>query len=255
MNWKEIFKLPESCTLNIPITKVSLKEQDGITISESKLLDGSDVQSIRIFGVVSKGNANIPEWLDATQSFVEVYFISVSLRSEVYEKNYKPVARLIHKLIPHHCVVISQSDDELVFHISLSTKNINKNDNRLRVIADEIFSVEIDSGQHDFLNALSFARANTLQLKSFYDYYLQIIKNYNLIDLTKEFKIRNYERTEELLSINDSVENYQKEINTHLKQLKSVTQMNEKVKINSEIHELKKKISELKVKIDHYGKD
>ncbi len=144
MNWKEIFKLPESCTLNIPITKVSLKEQDGITISESKLLDGSDVQSIRIFGVVSKGNANIPEWLDSTQSFVEVYFISVSLRSEVYEKNYKPVVRLIHKLIPHHCVVISQSDDELVSHISLSTKNINKNDNRLRVISDELFSVSID---------------------------------------------------------------------------------------------------------------
>ncbi|SMP18024.1 DUF4391 domain-containing protein [Chryseobacterium profundimaris] len=254
MNWKEIFKLPENCSLNIPITKVSLKNQDGITISESKLLDGSNVQSIRIFGVVSKGNANIPEWLDATQSFVEVYFISVNLRGEVYEKNYKSVARLIHKLIPHHCVVISQSDDELVSHISLSTKNINKNDNRLRVISDELFSIVLSESQQEFLNALSFSRANTLNLKSFYDYYLQIIKNYNLIDLTKQFKIRNYERTEELLTINESVENYQTEINTHLKQLKSITQMSEKVRINSEIHDLKQKINELKAKIEN-GKD
>lgn len=86
MNWKEIFKLPNNCTLNIPITKVSLKEQDGITISEAKLLDGSDVQSIRIFGIVSKGNANIPETVDVYQSFVEVYFIVVSLRTDIYEK-------------------------------------------------------------------------------------------------------------------------------------------------------------------------
>ena len=86
MNWKEIFKLPYNCTFNIPITKVSLKEQDGITISEAKILDGSGVQSIRVFGIVSKGNANIPESIDGSQSFVEVYFIVVSLRTDVYEK-------------------------------------------------------------------------------------------------------------------------------------------------------------------------
>jgi hypothetical protein len=254
MNWKEIFKLPDNCILNIPITKVSLKEQDGITISEAKLLDGSDVQSIRIFGIVSKGNANIPESVDDSQSFIEVYFIAVSLRTDVYEKNYKPVARLIHKLIPHHCLVIMQSEDELISHISLATKTINKNDQRLRVISGELFSVLISETQTDFLEALSFANANTINLKSFYGYYLQVIKNYNLIDLTKEFKIRTYEMTEELLAINESVENYQTEINSQQKQLKSVTQMSEKVKINSEIHDLKQKINELKVKIEH-GKD
>ncbi len=81
---------------------------------------------------------------------------------------------------------------------------------------------------NEFLKVLSFSTSNTLNLKLFYEYYLQIIKNYNLIDLTNEFKIRNYERTEELLIISESVENYQTEINTHLKQLKSVTQMSEK---------------------------
>lgn len=254
MNWKEIFKLPDNCTLNIPITKVSLKAQDSTTLSEAKLLDGSDVQSIRIFGIVSKGNANIAECVDDSQSFVEVYFILVSLRPDVYEKNYKPVARLIHKLIPHHCLVITQSEDELLSHMSLSTKAINKNDQRFRVISDELFSVLINETQTDFLEALSFPNANTINLKSFYEYYLQVIKNYNLIDLTKEFKIRTYEMTEELLTINESVENYQSEINLQQKQLKSVTQMSEKVRINSEIHDLKQKINELKVKIEH-GKD
>lgn len=254
MNWKEIFKLPDNCTLNIPITKVSLKEQDGITISEAKLLDRSDVQSIRIFGIVSKGNANIRESIDDSQSFVEVYFIVVNLRTDIYEKNYKPVARLIHKLIPHHCLVIMQSEDELFSNISLSTKTINKNDHKFRVISDELFSVLINDEQTDFIEALSFANANTINLKSFYEYYFQVIKNYNLIDLTKEFKIRTYEMTEELLIINESVENYQSEINLQQKQLKSVTQMSEKVRINSEIHDLKQKINELKVKIE-YGKD
>ena len=112
----------------------------------------------------------------------------------------------------------------------------------------------INDEQTDFLEALSFANANNINLKSFYGYYLQVIKNYNLIDLTKEFKIRTYEMTEELLIINESVENYQTEINIQQKQLKSVTQMSEKVRINSEIHDLKQKINELKVKIEH-GKD
>lgn len=254
MNWKEIFKLPYNCTFNIPITKVSLKEQDGITISEAKILDGSGVQSIRVFGIVSKGNANIPESIDGSQSFVEVYFIVVSLRTDVYEKNYKLVARLIHKLIPHHCLVILQSEDELLSHFSLSTKTINKNDQRLRVISYELFSGLINEEQTDFIEALSFINTNTLNLKSFYEYYLQVIKNYNLIDLTKEFKIRTYEMTQKLLTINETVENYQTEINTQQKQLKSVTQMSEKVRINSEIHDLKQKINELKVNIEH-GKD
>lgn len=134
------------------------------------------------------------------------------------------------------------------------TKNINRNDQRLRVISDELFSVLINETQTDFLEALSFANANTTNLKLFYEYYLQVIKNYNLIDLTKEFKIRTYEMTEELLTINESVENYLSEIKIQQKQLKSVTQMSEKVRINSEIHDLKQKINELQAQIK-YGKD
>ncbi|SHJ88884.1 DUF4391 domain-containing protein [Epilithonimonas mollis] len=255
MDWKEIFNLPSACQMNVPITKASLKSQDHITLSEAKLLDGSDIQSIRLFGIVSKGNANISEFIEEQISFVEVYFIQVNIRSEVYEKYYKPISRLIHKLIPHHCLIITQSDDELSENISLSSKNINKNDVRLRVLSEELFSVSLSDRYKEFLEALSFSNANTLNLKAFYDYYLQIVKNYNLIDLTKEFKIRTYEVTDELLGISESVANYQSNIDYYQKQLQDATQMSEKVRINSDIHDLKEKIQELKYKIDQYGKD
>lgn len=48
---------------------------------------------------------------------------------------------------------------------------------------------------------------------------------------------------------------YENEMNRAIKQLKSVTQMSDKVRINSDIHALKEKIQELKNTLTNYGED
>lgn len=249
MNVLQLFNLPDSCVVNLPITKVSLKSQDNITTSEVKLLDGSNIQSIRLIGSVNTANANIASVLSKEQSFVEVYFIQVILQNEVYSKQYKAIAKLLHKLIPHHCVVITSSDHNEYQHISLAKKDISKSNSNLRVITEELFSEQITLGNQEFLKALSFDSAAKIDLKGFYTYYAQVIKNYNLVDLTQEFKIRSYEVTDEMLKVSEQIIKHEQLIENYKNQLKLETQMNQKVRINSDIHALKMEIQELQNKI------
>lgn len=242
----DFFNLPSNCIVNIPITKSALKSQDGMTTSEAKLLDGSEVQSIRLFAVVKKANANIPEYVDDVQSFVEVCFIRILLDIDIYLKKYKAMARLVQKLIPHHCIILTESSDDVLCHINLTGKLINRNNNQLRVIGNELFSNIINRSQTDFIQSLAFENANTIHLKAFFDHYENVIKSYNLQDLTREFKIRTYERTKELMLVMEEVTQYETTIKTHQKELSLTTQMSDKVRLNTEIYTLKAKIQQLK---------
>lgn len=256
MEWSSNFQLPINCQINVPVTKVSLKQQDNIIASEVKLLDNVDIQSIRIFGLLSTSNSNIEEYVDSETSFLEIYFILIKISSATYQKHYKPIGRLIHKLIPHHCVIVTQSDDEDQNHISLYTKTIHRNSPKLRVLDKEILSNGITKEDDpEFFDALKFEKANKLNLKDLYLYHKNILKNFNLMDTTKEFKIRNYERTKLMLEVQDEIQQYTLQINALQKDLKTTTQMSQKVAINTEIHGFKKQIDELKNKIDTYGKD
>lgn len=58
-----------------------------------------------------------------------------------------------------------------------------------------------------------------------------------------------------MLVIQDRMITYKNEMNRAIKQLKSVTQMSDKVRINSDIHALKEKIQELKNTLSNYGED
>lgn len=58
-----------------------------------------------------------------------------------------------------------------------------------------------------------------------------------------------------MLVIQDRMITYENEMNRAIKQLKSVTQMSDKVRINSDIHALKEKIQELKNTLTNYGED
>lgn len=242
----DFFSLPQNCIVNIPITKSSLKSQDGTTTSEAKLLDSSQVQSIRLYAVIKKANANIPEYVDDVKSFVEVYFISITLEKDSYPKIYKSVARLVQKLIPHHCIIFTKSSDDALCHINLTEKLVNRNNNQLRVIGNELFSNIINRSQTDFIQSLAFENANTIHLRAFFDHYEHVIKSYNLQDLTREFKIRTYERTEELMLVMEEVTQYETTIKTHQKELSLTAQMSDKVRLNTEIYTLKAKIQQLK---------
>ncbi len=244
------FQFPAQVQLDIPITKISLKENDNCTLSERKLLDGSEIQSIRLRAVLKQETANIAFHQSADESYVEVYVIEVIIQTDVYNKTFKNINRLLHKLIPHHCMIITKSDDNTLYNLGFATKSISKNSTSLRVIQKELFSDSINFENIEFINHLAYTNANKYDLKAFYNYYIQVVQNYNLMPLMQDFKLRNYEVTDQMIAVQEEIQAYEVKINSAVKELNSTTQMSEKVRINSDIHALKQSIQELKNKLN-----
>src|SRR5690606_26649310 len=167
---------PESVKIEIPITKISLKNNENCTLSDQKLLDGLTIQSIRIKALIKQETANIAYYQTAKESYVEVYIIEVVIQSEVYTKTYQAIAHLLHKFIPHHCMIITKSDNNQSINFSLATKTISKNHSVLRVIQKEYYTNNIDFYNEKFVEALKFNNANKHDLKTFYEYYLQVFQ-------------------------------------------------------------------------------
>lgn len=250
MDWIELLDLPKGCKVNLPITKVSLKQRDQITLNERSLLDGADIQSIRLFGVVKKSNANIESIEDDKESYLEIFFIVVQLTNEAYQKTYKPISRLLHKLIPHHCIINTQSDNKENQHISLYTKLINQQRKDMRVLNKEVITPNILPQIHaEFLKHLSFSSAQRNNLREFYHYYLQVVQTYLLAEVTQEFKLRPYADTQNLMLLYDQYYEYEEAINAKTKELRAVTQMSERVAINTEIHTLNQNLKQIKDKL------
>src|SRR5690625_53363 len=255
MNIVDKFGFPQQILMDLPITKVALKNNDDATLSDRRLLDNPDIQSIRMKAIIKQETANIPPFQSEDESYLEVYCVDVILQAGTYEKYYKKIAHLLHKLIPHHLIIIIQSDDHTMVNFSLATKSISKNSEQLRVIQNEFYTEKIDFENESFLEALHYENANKQNLKTLYNYYIMVAQNYNLIDVTQKFQLRTYEQTGEMLTLQEEIEAYQTQINQNIKQLTAATQMSEKVQLNTDIHTLKTKIEELKNTLLNYGKD
>lgn len=245
-----LFQFPEKSVIDIPVTKLSLKNNENCTLSERKLLDGANVQSIRIKALIKQETANIQYYQSTEESYVEVYVIEVILQKDQYAKIYKQISHLLHKLIPHHCIISLVSDDNELRKVSLATKTISKNSNSLRVIQNEYYSDQLEFSNSNFIEALRFDKATKIDLKAFYGYYLQVVQNYNLLAHIDTYKLRNYEVTEQMLLLQEQIKALEYEIKSAKKALATATQMNEKVRINSDIHQLKNSIQELKNKLN-----
>lgn len=251
----QYFNLPVQVQIDIPITKISLKNNENCTLSDRKLLDGSDVQSIRLKALIKQETANIPSYYTENEMYVEVYFIEVIIQTLVYKKIYKSIIHLLNKLIPHHCIIITKNEEFSEINIGLASKIISKNSDSLRVIQRENYSNNLSFENELFNEAIRYHNANKYDLKAFYQYYTQVLQNYNLLDVTQDFKLRTYEITERMLKVQDRIDQYETQINKSVKELKSTTQMSEKVRINSDIHGLKQKVQELKNTLSNYGED
>lgn len=246
-NW---FELPVSCLVDSPITKASLKQQEHITAPETKLLEGPAIQSMRVVGVLSTGRANLDSVQTDEKSFVEIYFILIKLEDAAYQKTHEPIARLLHKLIPHHCVIITQDVQAEQSRVSLVPKLINKNDSRLRVLQELIVSNPVDRNSPEaFFQALAFSKVDKTNLETAYDYYVNVLYSYNLIDITTKFDVRPYYRTTEMVMAREEIRGYESVIEQLKGELKQAN-MREIVDLNTQIHHLNNQIKETKRKLN-----
>lgn len=250
MNWEEIIEFPSGVLVKATIKKVELKKHRDLTTSELKLIDSAAVQHIQLLASVNQPMANIEPYQDELEDYSQLYFIRVLLSADKYAQLYKSMSKLIHQLLPHHCIVITQSDDHKISHLSLATKRYHKQLAEQRVLEEIYLSEGIGTeSSQAFLDALAYARVPKQNLKVFYAYYIQALKNYALTDLTGEYVQRPDYVTDEYMQIAQQIKLAEEQIESYSKTLKSATQMSEKVALNTDIHRLKQEIQQLKEKI------
>lgn len=250
MNWEEIINFPSGVLVKATIKKVELKKQRDLTTSELKLIDSADVKQIQLIASINQPMANIEPYQDELEDYSQLYFIRVLLGTDKYAVLYKSIGKLIHQLLPHHCVVITQSDDYKISHLSLATKRYHKQLVEQRVIEEVYSSKSIDSESSKvFLDALAYSQVPKQNLKIFYTYYIQALKNYALADLTGDYVQRPDYVTDEYMQIAQQIKVAEEQIENYSNTLKTVTQMSEKVALNTDIHALKQEIQQLKEKI------
>src|SRR5690606_20862678 len=131
-----------------------------------------EVRSIHIFGIVSLEKGNVAPYEDQEVSYIEIYFIRVLLSETDFAKTAEPVAQLLHKLIPHHCVVLLQPEEDATIAISLAQKRISKNSPDLRVIEKMYFAPNI-LAPPEFMEQCAFAASEKLNQKMYYEYLIK----------------------------------------------------------------------------------
>jgi len=246
MNWAEIFDWPGFTGEIQTIPKQAFLIQDRITSAEKKILQGKEVQSISLLHALKRSNSNVPEYENDVESYREIFFIQIVILESVYEKYYKPVSRLVHKLLPHHCLIITRADDHSCQHISLYTKTIHPHQPDVRVLGEKTMTEGCIDSSSPLWEVLSFAETDNLDLRNLYSYYQRAIQNYNLISLTGSFRLRCEEQTGELLLLQSNIREAESRIRSLRTQLKKETQMRERVRINTEIYHWKTQTEEWK---------
>lgn len=250
MTWNSFFNLPNDCLLSLPITKKSLMEQPDIIASEVRLLQGTDVQNISIIGRVSQQMGNVSPYIDDEVAFHEILFIKATLHADAFDKIAEKLSHMLHKLIPHHCVIILQSSDANKNSLSLATKRIARNNANLRVIEQLYHSGLITDQQSDFLSSLSFDNSNKINQKEYYNYLASCFDALQLAEITNKFALRPIEVTKQMLQLQQSILAKEEEIEKCIKQLTSDTQMAERVRINTEINRLKNNVVQIKEELE-----
>lgn len=250
MVWEEILAFPPQVVVNYPLKKVELKRQNELSSADIKLIDSAEIQRIQLWASINTITANVESYQDENVDYSQVLFLFVQISSSKYDALYKGITRLLQTLIPHHCVIISVSEDQAHYHISFATKRKHKQVETQRVIEEYYISNSIsDDANKDFLEALKYVHASKQNLKVFYAYYLNVLKNYDLIDLTGEFVQRPEYVSNEYLQVSEQIRDAEEKIEQYIKTLKSTTQMSEKVRLNSDINAFKEEIQQLKKKI------
>lgn len=242
-------KLPTHCWVNQKLPKTFFKRNFEITLSEKKLLeDFSIIQQMEVLALVNQETANIPSFTEATSSYEEIIILAVQTTTEQFDKQKDKIAQLIQKYIPNPMLLIVYDNNKLLFNVA--EKRINNNDATKRVIeaaytTETITGDSINQKQQHFLDNLAFDKANKLDLRHYYNHFIQSVIGLQTAQINGTFVARPIEQSKENVLILEQIEVLKQQITTLENTAKKETQVAEMVKLNT-------KIKEFRVQIENY---
>lgn len=249
-----ILQLPSKCIVNKKITKVFFKRNFPLTLSEKNLLDDfSAVKSIDWVASINPTSSNIPMYTDDSRTFEEVQVIVLETGLGQLEKLQGRLTELVQKYIPYHILLVIHDRGNMIWNVC--QKRINANEPEKRVIENRVISelipVDLPNEKHQrFVQEMSFSKLEKVNLKSLYDAYTQRIVALKTADILGIYQPRTSERTKEDLIGLEKIEGLEKEISMLGNQAKKEEQMNRRVELTAQIHQLKIEIETIKRKIN-----
>ena len=246
-------KLPANCWVNQKLPKTFFKRNFEITLSEKKLLDDfSIIQQMEVLALVNQETANIPSFKEETFSYEEIIILAVQTTTEQFDKQKDKIAQLIQKYIPNPMVLVVYDDTKLLFNVA--EKRINNNDATKRVIekvyTSETINIDLNSQkQQQFLENLAFDKANKLDLRHYYNHFIQSVVGLQTAQINGTFVARPIEQSKENVLILEQIEALKFQNSTLENKAKKETQVAEMVLWNTQINQNRNEINRLTEKL------
>lgn len=247
-------KLPLNCWVNQKLPKTFFKRNFELTLSEKKLLDDfSIIQQMDVLALVNQETANIAAFTEPTSSYEEIIILAVETTSEQFDKQKHKISQFVQKYIPNPVLLIIYGGKKLIF--SVAEKRVNSNDATKRVIEKEyvtqtIIIDAIDNRQEHFFENLAFDKANKLDLRQYYNHFIQSVVGLQTAQINGTFVARPIEQSKENVLILEQIQTLQEQINSLEHIARKETQVSEMVKLNTKINENRIEIKQLTEKLN-----
>ena len=251
ISYVDILNLPERSLLQKKLTKAFFLKNFDLSASEKKVLNNSIVQ-MEWLASLKPTNCNVPSVINDVATYEEVQIMICNVGTEKVDEVATNCFQLFQKHIPYNMLVIVENDTE--FKLNVCEKRINQNDKTKRTIENQytsgtiskLYKTELSEA---FLSALDFSKLDKTNLALLYRGYCNAIVQFNSASVTGVFNIRNSVRTQEDLEMLNQIEDLERDISKLTNQLKAEKQQNQKVTLNIAIHQKRKQIEDIKIKL------
>lgn len=241
--------LPSKCLVNQKLPKAFFKRNFDLILSEKKLLaDFSIIRAMEVLALINPETANITFYNDDTLSYEEIIILAVQTTSDQFESQKNKIIDLIHKYIPNPILLVIYDEKRMV--VSVAEKRINSNDLTKRVIektyvTENIIYLTTTKAQDLFLSHLAFDKANKLDLRHYYNHFIQSIIGLQTAQINGTFVARSLNQSKENIVLLEQIERLKQQTTTLENTAKKETQIAEMVKWNAKIQQNRNQIKQL----------
>jgi hypothetical protein len=251
--YNDIFQIPERSLVQQRLTKAFFLRLVGLTSAEKKLLN-TDIEQMEIIAQLIPEKSNIPAVVNDTDSFEQVLLIVCTVANNQLDTLAEKCIHFIQKYISHQVVLIVE--DSSHFKLNASEKRINQVDKSKLTIARYFTTGKLSKlykNEHgeSFFEALNFSNLDKKNLELLYKSYIQAIVQFNAASITGAYQKRSIARTTKDMEHLEQIEQLERDIISFTSQIKSASQLNEKVHLNIKIQHKRKEISTLKNILSH----
>ena len=251
LSYVDILNLPERSLLQKKLTKAFFLKNFDLSATEKKVLNSSIVQ-MEWLASLKPSNCNVYSVINDVVTYEEVQIMICNVGNEKVDEVATSCFQLFQKHIPYNMLVIVENDTE--FKLNVCEKRINQNDKTKRTIENQYTSGTISKLYRTevgdaFFSALDFSKLDKTNLEVLYRGYCNAIVHFNSASVTGVFQARNSARTQDDLVMLNQMEDLERDISRLTNQLKAEKQQNQKVTLNIAIHQKRKLIEDIKIKL------